>query len=295
MTQRPAPPDEATSAHALLFWAVQLFESKGIETARLDAELLLAHALGWRRLELYARGDEALSPDACGRFAELAHARGERVPAKYLLGEAEFFSLPLAVDSRVLVPRPETELLVERALELLPEDGPAPVADLGTGSGAIAIAVGAQRAAASIVATDVSPDALEVARANAERHGLGGRIEFRLGDWFAALDPRARFDAILSNPPYVATADLEAAMPEVREHEPRLALEGGPDGLACLRRLVAGGASWLRPGGWLIVEIGAGQRPAVEALAEAAGTYETIDVKPDYQGMPRVVSMQTDR
>ena len=295
MSHRPAPPEEPRSAHALLRWATRFFENRGIETARLDAELLLAHALGWRRIELYARGDEAVSPDACGRFAELAWARGERVPAKYLLGEAEFFSLPLTVDSRVLVPRPETELLVERALELLPEDEPALVADLGTGSGAIAIALAAQRPAACIVATDVSPDALEVARANAERHGLGGRIEFRLGDWFAALDPRARFDAILSNPPYVATADLEAAMPEVREHEPRLALEGGPDGLACRRRLVAGGASWLRPGGWLVVEIGAGQCGAVEGLAEAAGTYRAIEVVPDYQGIDRVVSMQTSR
>ncbi len=293
MKNDPAsPPQTAWTIQALLQWTARFFESKGIESARLDAELLLAHALGWKRIDLYACYDCVPSGEALGRFRELVRERGRRVPAKYLTGTTEFFSIPLAVAPGVLIPRPETELLVERALAILAKDAAALVADLGTGSGAIAIAVAAHRPLARVVATDVSPEALAVARANAERHGLAGAIEFRQGDWFAALAPGTRFDAVLSNPPYVATGDLERAMPEVRDHEPRLALDGGADGLAALRAVVAGAAGWLKPGGWLVVEIGAGQDAAVKQLAAETGSYEAAVVTPDYQGIPRIASMK---
>jgi len=281
------------SVQALLQWTTQFFESKGIESARLDAELLLAHALGWKRIDLYAHYDHVPSGEGLARFREMVKERGRRVPTRYLTGACEFYSIPLAVTPAVLIPRPETELLVERALALLPKDAVTTVADLGTGSGAIAIAVAAHRPLARVVATDSSAEALALARANAERHGLAGAIEFRQGHWFAALEPGALFDAVLSNPPYVAAGDLAAAMPEVRDHEPRLALDGGADGLDALRVIVAGAAEWLRPGGWLIVEIGAGQAQGVMRLATETGLYEAMQVAPDYAGIPRIASMKS--
>ncbi|HUT33884.1 MAG TPA: peptide chain release factor N(5)-glutamine methyltransferase [Planctomycetota bacterium] len=294
MSERPSPDGGTWTIQALLQWTTRFFESKGIEGGRLDGELLLAHALGWKRIDLYAHYDHVPRGEALERFREWVRARGlRRVPARYLMGESEFFSLPLAVTPSVLIPRPETELLVERALELLAKDHEARVADLGTGSGAIAIAVAARRPLARVVATDVSGEALAVARANAGRHGLAERIEFRQGEWFAALEPGTRFDVLLSNPPYVATPDLEQAMPEVRDHEPRVALDGGPDGLRSLRVLIAGAPAWLGAGGWLVLEIGAGQAEAVLKLAKESEAYGTTRVTPDYQGIPRIASMQT--
>ena len=292
MSQPSPPAGEPWTILRLLDWTTRFFGSKDIESARLDAELLLAHALGCRRIDLYARYDQVPTGEPLGRFRQMVKARGQRVPAKYLTGKAEFCSLALAVNPSVLVPRPETELLVERALQVLPDEQERAAADLGTGSSAIAVAVATQRARARLVATDVSPEALAVARANAEQHGLTERIEFREGDWFEALEPGSAFDVILSNPPYVAEAELAQAMPEVRDHEPRVALDGGPDGLDALRVLVGGAAAWLKPGGWLIVEVGAGQSEAVTGLAKGTKRYEAIAVAPDFQGIDRVVSMQ---
>jgi len=283
---------DAWTVQRLLDWTVKFFETKGIETARLDAELLLAHALGWQRIELYARYDHVPQGPPLDQFREMVRSRGARMPARYLTGKAEFYSLPLAVSPAVLIPRPETEFLVERALAVLPKDDDSLVADLGTGSGAIALAVAKGCAKARVVATDVSEDALAVARANAEKTGLAERVTFALGFWFEALEDGARFDAILSNPPYVAVPDLEQAMPEVRDHEPRLALDGGDDGLDAYRLLVAEAATWLRPGAWLILEVGQGQSEAVLALASETGRYDATAVEPDYQGIPRVVSLQ---
>lgn len=292
-TEPSAPREKTWTVQALLDWTKRFFDSKGIEGSRLDAELLLAHALGWRRIELYARYDQVPQGEPLERFRDMVRRRGNhRVPAKYLTGEAEFYSLPLAVSPAVLIPRPETELLVERALEVVGKDSAATVGDLGTGSGAVAIAVAVRRPQARLVATDASEAALAVARANAERHGVAARIEFRQGEWFDALEPGTSFDLLLSNPPYVATGDLARAQPEVREHEPRAALDGGPDGLACLRVVLAGAAAWLRPGGALAVEIGAGQADAVLELANGIGAYEAPRVTPDYQGIPRIVSLR---
>ena len=292
MSHGPPPRQDAWSILALLEWTTRFFENKGIESARLDAELLLAHALGCRRIDLYARYDEVPCGEPLDGFREMVRARGRRVPAKYLVGECEFYSMALAVDPRVLIPRPETELLVERALEVLAEGEDLLAADLGTGSGAIAVALAARRPQVRVVATDVSAEALEVARANAQRHGLAERIVLRRGSWFDALADEGPFDAVVSNPPYVASAELDAAMPEVRDHEPRLALDGGPDGLAALGALVAGAPAWLRPGAWLVVEVGAGQAAKVAEQARTTGHYETIQVAPDYQGIDRIVSLR---
>ena len=276
----------------LLEWTRRFFETKGIDTARLDAELLLAHALGCRRIDLYARYDDVPAGEPLDRFRQMVRERGRRVPAKYLTGETEFCSLNLAVNPSVLIPRPETEFLVERALQVLPEGHELLAADLGTGSGAIAVAVAVGRPRVRVVATDASPEALAVARANAERHEVADRIEFRQGHWLEALEAGVVLDAILSNPPYVATSDLERAMPEVRDHEPRAALDGGADGLDALGLLVAGAPERLKPGGWLIVEVGAGQAGAVTDLARGTEIYGAIGVVPDFAGIDRVVSMQ---
>ncbi len=291
MTARRASEQQVWTVQALLAWTRRFFESKGIEGARLEAELLLAHALGWKRIDLYARFDHLPDEAALARFRELVQARATRVPAKYLIGQCEFLGHNLAVDPRVMIPRPETELLVEQALARLSEQETL-VADLGTGSGAIAIAVAARRPAARLVATDLSPEALAVARENLERHGLADRLELRQGDWFEAFRRGETFDLIVSNPPYVAAPDLEGAMPEVRDHEPRTALDGGPDGLACLRVIVGGASRWLKPGGWLVVEIGFGQRQDVEALARETEAYDAVEVARDFQGIDRVVGMR---
>jgi len=295
MSEPSSPRKDAWTVMALLQWTSRFFESKGIESARLDAELLLAHALGWKRIDLYARYDHVPRAETLEKFREAVRARGRRLPAKYLIGETEFYSMAFAVNPSVLIPRPETELLVERALALLPEGAEALVADLGTGSGVIAVVLATRRPLARVVATDASADALAVARANAARHGVADRIEFRQGEWFAALEPGTQFDAVLSNPPYVAAGDLERAMPEVRDHEPRAALDGGPDGLDAIRVLVGGAAAWLKAGGWLVLEIGAGQAEAVCELARATQGYEAIEVAPDYAGIPRIASMQRKR
>ncbi len=287
-----ASSQQTWTVQALLRWTTRFFESKGIEGARLEAELLLAHALGWKRIDLYARFDHVPDEAALGQFRELVRARARRVPAKYLIGRCEFLGLDLVVDPRVMIPRPETELLVEQALLRLGEDQDATIADLGTGSGAVAIVIAARRPKARVVATDISAEALEVARENVARHGLGERIELRQGDWFAALREGEAFDLVVSNPPYVATADLEAAMPEVRDHEPRRALDGGPQGLDALRVVVRGAPEWLKAGGWLLVEIGFGQRQAVEALAHQSEAYDAVEVTADFQGIDRVVGMR---
>ncbi|MFW6107246.1 MAG: peptide chain release factor N(5)-glutamine methyltransferase [bacterium] len=294
MSHAPEPDQEPWTIQRLLGWTTRFFETKGIETARVDAELLLAHALGWERIQLYARFDHQPGEDVLASFRRMVRHRAKRVPARYLTGETEFYSLTFAVSPAVLIPRPETEFLVERALELLPSERDLLVADLGTGCGAIAVAVARQRPGARVVATDASPQALEVARANARRHQVAERIDFRQGQWFAALRAEERFEALLSNPPYVARGELEQAMPEVRDHEPRAALDGGPDGLDALRVLVAEAPAWLKAGGWLVVEMGQGQANAVRRLAEAQKSYTAVEVRPDYRGIPRIASMQKE-
>jgi release factor glutamine methyltransferase len=250
--------------------------------ARLDAELLLAHALGVSRASLYARPEE--EPDAGVRetFLRLVDERSRGVPVAYLIGHREFWSLDLAVTPAVLVPRPDTERLVELALARIPRGGEADVADLGTGSGAIALALASERPHARIVATDLSEAALDVARANARRLALTN-VAFASGDWHAAL--QGRFDLIVSNPPYIAADDphLDGDL----RHEPASALVAGADGLDALRRIVGGAAARLRPGGWLLVEHGFDQGEPVRRLFREAGHHE-VETARDAGGRERV-------
>lgn len=248
------------------------------EDGRREAELLLAAALGHDRAWLRAHDDASPAIDAAARYRDWLRRRAGGEPVAYLLGVREFWSLPLAVSSAVLIPRPETERLVELALMRLPLDRPCRVADLGTGSGAIALAIAHERHRASIVATDASADALAVARANAERLGFGERVALRAGDWSEALSGELPFDAIVSNPPYIAVGDRHVRAGDLR-FEPLPALVSGRDGLDAIRRIVADAGAHLVPDGWLLLEHGFEQGADVRALMAQAGF---VDVASDY-------------
>jgi release factor glutamine methyltransferase len=253
--------------------------SLGID--RLDAQLLLGHVLGQPRAWVLAHGEAPLPAADRERFDAMCRRRAAGEPLAYLVGEKEFHGLLLAVDRRVLVPRPETELLVEWALELLGgRAAGAAVADLGTGSGAIALAVGVERRDACICAVDLSPQALAVAQSNAERLGIA--VECLQGDWWGAVADR-RFDLVLANPPYVDGADLHLV---ALRHEPLLALSPGADGLSALRTIVLGAAVHLRPGGWLLLEHGHAQGAAVRDLLRAGGL-DGVSTRTDLGGLER--------
>jgi len=265
--------------------STQYLEDRGSPTARLDAELLLAHGLGVSRIELYTGHDRPMTEAELDVCRELVRRRGDREPVAYIVGTRGFRHLDLKVDSCVLVPRPETELVVDRCLELL-RDVPEPaVLDVGTGSGAIALAIASELPAGRVTATDVSPAALDVAWANAVALGLG--VEVRQGDLLDGLDDR-RFDLIVSNPPYVSEQEIEDLEPEVAVHEPRLATVAG-DGLDAYRRLLPDAREHLADGGWLVLECGAGQAAWLSGELGRLG-YGSVDVARDLAGIERVVS-----
>jgi release factor glutamine methyltransferase len=291
MPPEPAPQTPTVwTIQALLKWTADYLRGKGIESARLEAEVLLAHVLNCPRIELIARSLE-VPPDADrARFRELIKRRVEGWPVAYLVGQKEFYLLKFEVSPAVLVPRPETETLVMEALRVLKPVREPTVLDLGTGSGCIAVSVAHQKQDARVTATDISPDALDVAKRNAERHGVADRVTFAQGDLFAAVPAGRAFDLVVSNPPYVTPAELAALSPDVREHEPRLALDGGPDGLAFYRRIAAGVGPLLRGGGSLLVEIGATQDEAVRAILGGRAELDVGPTLPDANKLPRVVT-----
>lgn len=262
---------------------------KGVDSTRLQAELLLAHVLAMPRMRLYLEFERVLTPVETDLLRELVKRRGQREPLQHILGSTSFCGLEIAVNRHTLIPRPETELLAEAGWTFLQSRPGVPTAlDLGTGSGCLAIALAAQCPAARVVAVDLSPEALAVARENGARNGLAERIQFLAGDGFAALPAGARFDLIASNPPYIASAEIATLQPEVRDHDPRLALDGGADGLAFFRRLAAEAGQFLAPDGKLMVEFGDGQAPTLRDLfADAKWIVE--EVRSDYTQRPRLL------
>ncbi|MDX2233090.1 MAG: peptide chain release factor N(5)-glutamine methyltransferase [Hyphomonadaceae bacterium] len=261
-------------------------KAAGVSSPVLDARMLVEAATGVSRLDIVTDPHRPVTEEARARLAALTARRAAREPLAYILGRREFWTLTLAVDPAVLCPRPETEAVVEAALAALPPEAPARVLDLGVGSGAILLAILKDRPAATGVGIDVSPDALAVARANAAALGLDARLTLQQGSWGEGLlEP---FDVIVANPPYIATGVIEGLEPEVARHEPRLALDGGPDGLDAYRRLLPDVARLLRPGGRFAIEIGRGQDGDVLALARAAGL-DPEAVRPDLGGVGRVV------
>jgi release factor glutamine methyltransferase len=273
----PAPGEKGWTVLELLRWTTSHFEEKGIETARLDAEILLAHALGVGRMQLYVDFEKPVLPEERGIFRELVRKRsGERIPVSILLGEKEFWSLAFQVTRDVLTPRPETEVLVQEAVDRLPEkDGEYAILDIGTGSGAIALALASERPKAHVLATDISEAALKVAASNAELLHLSERVRFVQGNLFEPVEGAGEgpFDVVVSNPPYIARSEAETLPPELR-HEPDGALFGGEDGLEVLRPLVAGATEVLKTGGSLLVEIDPKQAEAVAAMCSEAGLTE---------------------
>lgn len=255
------------------------------ETPRLDAEILMAHSLGCSRAQLLARlQEDAPAPG----FEELAARRAEAEPIAYIIGEWEFFGLPLLVEPPLLVPRPETEHLVEAALEHLARR-PGPALDLCTGTSCVALAVARHRPDAAVTAADLSPKAVEVARRNARRLELDARVRIRRGDLFEALRPAdGPFEAITANPPYVEDSAWDQLPPVIRRYEDPQALLGGPDGLAVARRIAGQARAWLRPGGLLAMEVGEGQAAAAVAMLEARGFAQTR-TRRDLAGIERIV------
>lgn len=269
----------------ILQWTAGYFKEKGVDGGRLDAELLLADALHLDRVGLYLNYDRPLTADELAAFRQRVARRARREPVQYILGEAEFWSLELQVTPDVLIPRADTEVLVEEALKKVA--GPSFILDVGTGSGAIAVALAVELPEARIEAVDVSPAALAVASANAQRHGVAGRIDFREADLYALAG--GPYDLLVSNPPYIPLGDMAGLMPEVRDFEPHQALCGGDsDGLAAYRCLASGASRLLQSGGWLLVEVGIGQADSVQRIFARAGLGECFS-RDDYAGVPRVV------
>ncbi len=273
----------------LLKWAEADFREKGIDSPRLDAEILLAHSLSMKRVELYTRYEELPGEEGLARFRQAVKRRRNREPAAYILGFKEFHDITLSVPAGRFIPRPETELLVDEVLAVLKkaELKGRVILDIGTGTGAIPLAILHALPLVEAVAVDLDPTAGEAVTKNAAALGLADRIRFLAGDGLEAAADLAPFDHITCNPPYVPSATIAELQPEVRDHEPRLALDGGEEGLDFIRRLAEETPPMLRPGGRLFLEIGEGQEKAMGALAGKGLVLEKI--RNDLQGIPRIV------
>lgn len=280
-----------TVAEALA-WATSYLKAKGIPDARPDAEVLLGYVLASDRTRLYVYPSAPVSAADYRRYRQLVAARAARQPLQYLTGRQEFMGLEFTVNRHVLIPRPETEHLVEAVREELRQKAAPILVDVGTGSGAIAVSLAILLPGAAVYALDISREALALAARNAANANVGGRIVFLPGDLLAPLRSRRLdngIDAVVANPPYIPTDAIAALAPEVRDCEPRLALDGGSDGLCFYRRLCREAGPYLAPDGFLAVEVGAGQADAVAELFAAAGLFTSVRRRRDYAGWERVI------
>jgi release factor glutamine methyltransferase len=288
------PDSQTWTIGRLLEWTSRYLQQQGSKSARLDAEILLAESLQRPRIELYTSYDEEPAAEARDRFREFVRRRAAGEPVAYLVGRREFYSLSFEVTPDVLIPRPETEHLVIAILDLAKASGDnhrqLTIADVGTGSGAIAVSVAKHLPSCYVTATDVSPAALEVARSNASRHELGDRIEFVQADLLQGLPADQRFDIIATNPPYVSENEIKQTSPDVHQYEPHLALVAGPRGDELLARLVPQAAERLAAGGWFLSEISPMIEGRVQDLLVADGRFETPSTVKDLAGLPRVIS-----
>ena len=286
--------DPAGTVGAFLCRAGQHLRAAAVETPRLEARLLLAHAMGCRTEDLLRDPRAAVSPDAAVRFAGMLRRRLEREPVAHLLGAAEFWSLPFVVSPATLVPRPDSETLIEAALAAFPQrEAVRRVLDLGTGTGCLLLAALVEFPDAAGVGVDLIPGAAALARRNAAALGLAGRARFACGSWGAALGGDGRFDLVLSNPPYIEAAEIPGLAPEVARHEPRSALDGGADGLDAFRALLPDVRRSLAPGGRAVLELGQGQRGAVEALARGSGLV-ALGCRADLGGVDRALVLASN-
>lgn len=287
---------ELWTIQKLLDWTTDYLKSKGSESPRLDAEVLLAHVRGCDRIHLYTAFDEVASADEKNRFRKLVRRRAEGAPVAYLVGYREFFSLDFVVDEHVLIPRPETEYLVTTVLDIVKENGldrdSASILDVGTGSGVIAVCLAKHLRDVRIVACDISDNALSVAEENAEKHGVRPRITFCSSDLLRAFGNNPEFDVIVSNPPYVALRDRSSIDSTVKDFEPELALFSGEDGLDAIRRLIQQAPSRLRPGGWFVFEFSPEQVEPIQGMLQECQEFAEPTVIRDLAANPRAVAVQ---
>lgn len=288
MEDKPPRPDRWT-VKAILQWTSDYFKGKGISSARLDAEILLAHALELDRLRLYLNLDRPLLPAERQRYRELVLRRAQREPVALITGQKEFWSLSFRVAPGVLIPRPDTETLVEAVIGAVRNRDTAVVLEIGTGTGAVSVAVAKENPGCGVVASDLDLDALSLAAHNAGAAGVRHSVSFIASDLFEAFQPGPHFDVICSNPPYITTNDIAGLEPEVRLFEPIRALDGGPDGLDVIRRIAEQARFYLREGGCLFLEVGDGQAGIVAGMLESPGGLHEVRSYQDLAGIRRVV------
>lgn len=273
----------------LLAEAADELARAGVEQPELDARLLLQYLTGRTRSQLLLYGEEPMDVQTACHFRRIIQQRAQRIPLQYLTGSQEFWSLEFKVSPAVLIPRPETEFLLDQVLRNCAGIGVTRALDLCTGSGVIAVVL-AKELACKVVAVDISPEALAIAASNVNRHGVADRIQLVCGDLLTPLDRSRPFDLLVSNPPYVSEEEIDQLQPEVGLAEPRLALSGGPGGMQCIERIAAEASAFLRPGGWLFMEIGADQGAAATTLFDSNKTsYDQVRVVNDWTGRPRVL------
>lgn len=280
---------ETWNVGRLIGWTTDFLKRKGAESPRLDAEVLLAHVLGWTRVQLYTRYEDEVADRERSRFRDLVKRRSEGCPVAYLVGRKEFFSLALTVSPSVLIPRPDSEFVVVECLAALKSVDSPRVVDVGTGSGCLALAIAQGHKTATVVAIDLSEEALAVARGNAESLGLTDRVAFRRGSLLEPVADEGPFDAIVSNPPYIKSAVVPTLEPGVRDFEPHLALDGGPDGLGVVTPLIEQAVPLLKPGGTIFLEIGSDQEGDVRGLLEARPELAVASTVRDHARHPRVL------
>ncbi len=286
-----AKPDEWT-VQRILEWTTNHLTQHGSESPRLDAEILLAHSRGCARIELYTRFAEVLTDEERATMRELVKRRAKAEPVAYLVGHKEFYNLSFQVTADVLIPRPDTETLVMETLSHLGDQAESTILEIGTGSGCIPITLAKRHSSVRITSVDISEAASDVAKSNAETHEVADRIDFQIGDLFSPLESGTQFDLIVSNPPYIKEDDIAELDPDVRLHEPHLALNGGADGLDVIRRLIETAPQWLKPGGWLLFEIGEDEGNACRELFTANGSYTNIQIIKDLNKHDRVAKAQ---
>ena len=285
---------ERQTISQVLQWSYDYFRGHGVTSPRLDGEVILAEILNTDRVGLYLRSDQSLEKEDLAAFLKLAERRACREPVPYIVGHREFWSMDFLVSPSVLIPRPETELLVEEAIRILttlPKPfQPVKVLELGTGSGAISVALASEVPFVSIVAVDRSLEAVAIARTNAERHNVADRIEFVVGDLSSALGERTSvFFLLLSNPPYIPTSELNGLAPEIRFFEPREALDGGEDGMDFHRRILMSTFPLIQAGGWILLEVHDNQSRVLADFMFNHGGFQQLEIHPDHQGMERLV------
>ena len=300
MRNQPRSTDPEWTIIKLLKWTTSYFESHDIDGPRIEAEILLAHALQLQRIDLYVQYDRPLSGNELSRFKDLIKRRINREPVAYILGSKEFWSMDFMVTKDVLIPRPDTEFLVEAAINLLPQDSasspifsPRRILDLGTGSGAVVLALASMRPCHLFFASDRTAAAVELARQNAKHHGFEGSVSFICADWFGPFkDKMPVFDMIVSNPPYVPSRVIGKLQPEIVRYEPISAIDGSEDGLLCLRHIINNAHFYLQRKGHLLLELGHDQRHDVQNIIDQCAKYENVVFTRDYSGYDRVVQMR---